>query len=83
MVNVQDICDSRFRCHNANVHAKDAIILASLAYPLSKYLIAPYRDNGYLPRKKKQFNYYLSSTKVFKEQAFEIRKFKILNHTDI
>ncbi|XP_049307318.1 uncharacterized protein LOC115065769 isoform X1 [Bactrocera dorsalis] len=88
-------------CHDANVWknspiykgitcgeiqlAKDAIILADSAYPLSKYLIAPYRDNGHLLREEKQFNYYLSSTRVFIEQAFGILrgKFKILNHIDI
>ncbi|XP_017466842.1 PREDICTED: uncharacterized protein LOC108359474 [Rhagoletis zephyria] len=88
-------------CHDANVWknspiykgitsgrvelAKDAIILADSAYPLSKYLIAPYRDNGHLSREEKQFNYYLSSTKVFIEQTFGILrgKFKILNHIDV
>ncbi|XP_018786722.1 PREDICTED: putative nuclease HARBI1 [Bactrocera latifrons] len=75
-------------CHDANVWknspiykgitsgeiqlAKDAIILTDSAYPLSKYLIAPYRDNGHLLREEKQFNYYLSSTRVFIEQAFGI-----------
>lgn len=48
-------------------------------------MIAPYRDNGHLSREEKQFNYYLSSTRVFIEQTFGILrgKFKILNHIDI
>ncbi|XP_017477354.1 PREDICTED: putative nuclease HARBI1 isoform X1 [Rhagoletis zephyria] len=88
-------------CHDANVWknsplykgiasgqihlAKDAVILADSAYPLSKYIMVPYRDNGHLSREEKQFNYYLSSTRVFIEQAFGIlrQKFKILNHIDV
>ncbi|XP_054088147.1 uncharacterized protein LOC128922257 isoform X2 [Zeugodacus cucurbitae] len=88
-------------CHDANVWknsplykgitsgqinlAKDAIILADSAYPVSRYLIAPFRDNGHLSREEKQFYYYMSSTRVFIEQTFGIfrAKFKILNHIDV
>ncbi|XP_050339968.1 uncharacterized protein LOC126766145 [Bactrocera neohumeralis] len=88
-------------CHDANVWknsplykgitsgqiklAKDAIILADSAYPVSRYLIALFRDNGHHSREEKQFNYYMSSTRVFIEQTFGIfrAKFKILNHIDM
>lgn len=65
--------------------ASGAIILADSAYPLSKYLMVPYRDNGHLTSADRKFNYYLSSTRVLIEQAFGVfrQKFKILNHIDI
>lgn len=64
--------------------AENAIILGDSAYPVSKFLLAPYRDNGHLSREEKQFNYCLSSTRVFIEQAFGIlkSKFRILDHLD-
>ncbi|XP_054743410.1 uncharacterized protein LOC129248028 [Anastrepha obliqua] len=88
-------------CHDANVWrsspvfngitsgqlqlAPGAIILGDSAYPISKSVMAPYRDNGHLTREEKKFNTRLSSTRVFIEQAFGIlkKKFKILNHIDI
>lgn len=56
--------------------AENALILGDSAYPLSKFLMTPYRDNGHLTGEEKQFNYYLSSTRVFIEQAYGILKKK-------
>nr|XP_036232709.1 protein ALP1-like isoform X5 [Bactrocera oleae] len=88
-------------CHDANVWknspiyqqitsgeaqlATTAVILADSAYPLSKYLMVPYRDNGHLSPEEKKFNYYLSSTRVLVEQSFGLlrQKFRILNHIDV
>ncbi|XP_054746583.1 uncharacterized protein LOC129251245 [Anastrepha obliqua] len=88
-------------CHDANVWSNSpiyegittgqvefvsgAIILADSAYPLSKYLMVLYRDNGHLTTADKKFYYHLSSTRVLIEQAFGIlsHKFKILNYIDI
>ncbi|XP_036345848.1 protein ALP1-like [Rhagoletis pomonella] len=88
-------------CHDANVWknspiyqkissgevqlASGAIILADSPYPLTKYLMVPYRDNGHLSTEEKRFNYYLSSTRVLIEQAFGVlrQKFRILNHSDV
>lgn len=87
-------------CHDANVWsnspiyksivggqvplAPNAIILGDSAYPISKFLLTPYRDNGHLTREQKKFNYCLSSTRVMIEQAFGIlkNKFRILEHLD-
>ncbi|XP_054081673.1 putative nuclease HARBI1 [Zeugodacus cucurbitae] len=65
--------------------AGGGIILADSAYPLSKYLIVPFRDNGRLTTDDRKFNHYLSSTRVLIEQAFGVlrQKFKILNHIDV
>ncbi|XP_053968027.1 putative nuclease HARBI1 [Anastrepha ludens] len=52
--------------------APGAIILGDSAYPISKSVMVPYRDNGHLTREEKKFNTRLSSTRVFIEQAFGI-----------
>ncbi|XP_036340628.1 putative nuclease HARBI1 [Rhagoletis pomonella] len=88
-------------CHDANVWrnspiykgitsgevelASGAVILADSAYPLSKYMIVPFRDNGHLSSDERKFNYILSSTRVLIEQAFGVlrSKFRILNHIDV
>ncbi|XP_054737896.1 putative nuclease HARBI1 [Anastrepha obliqua] len=87
-------------CHDANVWnnspiynsvvggqiqlAQNAIILGDSAYPLSTFLLTPYRDNGHLTREQKKFNFCLSSTRVMIEQAFGIlkNKFRILYSMD-
>lgn len=87
-------------CHDANVWknspiyrsilggqvelAENAIILGDSAYPISKFLLTPYRDNGNLSREQKKFNYCLSSTRVLIEQSFGIlkNKFRILDRLD-
>lgn len=70
-------------CHDARVWKNSPIskklhqllpenshLLGDTAYPLTKYLIVPFRDNGHLTRPQKQFNRTLSSTRVIIEQAF-------------
>lgn len=63
-----------------NVH-----LLADSAYPLSTFMMVPYKDNGHLTHEQKKFNYCLSSTRVFIEQSFGIlkKKFQILEYVDI
>ena len=60
-------------------------LLGDGAYPLETFLMTPYKDNGCLTREQKKFNYVLSSTRVFVEQAFGIlkKKFRILNYMKI
>ncbi|XP_031331847.1 putative nuclease HARBI1 [Photinus pyralis] len=42
-------------------------ILEDSAYKCTNYLLTPYKDNGHLTRKQRNFNYKLSSTRVFIE----------------
>uniref|UniRef100_A0A0A1XA05 Putative nuclease HARBI1 n=1 Tax=Zeugodacus cucurbitae TaxID=28588 RepID=A0A0A1XA05_ZEUCU len=65
--------------------AENAVILGDSAYPLSKFLLTPYRDNGHLRSEERNFNYCLSSTRVFIEQSYGIlkQKFKILNYINL
>lgn len=39
-------------------------LLGDTAYPLAKYLITPFKDDGHLTRQKRVFNARLSSTRV-------------------
>ena len=36
---------------------EDSHILGDAAYPLSRYLLTPYKDNGYLSDAQKKYNY--------------------------
>ncbi|KAL5241343.1 hypothetical protein ACI65C_008753 [Semiaphis heraclei] len=48
----------------------NCFILGDSAYPLSEFLMKPYRDNGHLELHQKKFNTILSSSRVVIEQAF-------------
>lgn len=49
---------------------KSCHILGDGAYPLTEGLLTPYKDNGHLSLKEKNFNHKLSSSRVLIEQAF-------------
>lgn len=49
-------------------------ILGDGAYPLRKWLLTPYRDNGHLTQGEKKYNYYHSSNRVVIERAFAVLK---------
>ncbi|XP_017477248.1 PREDICTED: putative nuclease HARBI1 [Rhagoletis zephyria] len=89
------------RCHDASVWNNSPIrraivtnkikipqechLLGVCAYPLETYLIVPNKDNGHLSEEQKRFNYVLSSTRVFVEQALGVlkKKFRILNYLEL
>lgn len=48
---------------------KNTYILGDSAYPLTSYLMVPFRDNGHLTNRQKRFNQKLSSTRVVIENA--------------
>lgn len=55
-------------CNNVNN------ILADAAYPLRRWLMTPYRDNGHLTPQQKRFNFNLSVNRVVIERAFGLLK---------
>lgn len=59
-------------------------ILGDGAYPIQEWLMTPFRDYGNLSRKKRNYNYKLSATRVLIENAFGILKarFRQLGRTD-
>jgi len=84
--------------HDARIYRKSALsrvlntsvdssfhILGDSAYPLEKCLLVPYRDNGHLNQKQKQFNYHLSSSRCAIERAFALLKgkFRRLKYIDV
>ncbi|XP_048511013.1 protein ALP1-like isoform X2 [Athalia rosae] len=60
-------------------------LVGDSAYPLHKYLMTPYKDNGHLTRRQKNYNYELSSKRVVIEQAFGRLKgrFRRLKYLDM
>jgi len=60
-------------------------ILGDSAYPLEKCLLVPYRGNGHLNQKQKQFNYHLLSSRCAIETAFTLLKgkFSRLKYLDV
>lgn len=49
-------------------------IIGDGAYPVRKWLLTPYRDNGHLTQQQKKFNHYLSVNRVVIERAFGLLK---------
>jgi hypothetical protein len=60
-------------------------ILGDGAYPISRYLMTPYRDNGHLTREQVNFNKTLSGTRVLIKNSFGMLKsrFRRLQHIDM
>ncbi|XP_033730552.1 putative nuclease HARBI1 [Pecten maximus] len=58
--------------------------IADGAYPLRRWLLTPFRDNGHLTYQQKNFNYMLSANRVVIERAFGLLKgrFRRLNYLD-
>lgn len=83
-------------CHDSRVLRKsdlwesgpalcgDAHLIGDAAYPLRKWLITPYRDNGHLSPQQRRFNTCLSTTRVTVERAFGLYKgrFRRLQYVD-
>ena len=60
-------------------------LIGDCAYPLNTFLLTPYRDNGHLSGKQKQYNVKLSSKRVVVEQAIGLLKsrFRRLRYLDV
>ena len=60
-------------------------LLGDSAYPLSSWLMTPYRDNGHLTAKQKNYNFLHSSTRMVIERAFALLKgrFRRLKYVDM
>lgn len=72
-------------CENPeNLLPPNSYLLADTAYPLRKFLMVPFKDNGHLTGQQRCFNKKLSSTRVLIENAFArlkglFRRLKYLN----
>lgn len=75
---------NKFENNPRNLLPVGTYLIGDSAYPLAKYLITPFKDNGNLTGNQKLFNARLSSTRVVIEQAFGrlkgmFRRLKYLN----
>ncbi|KAJ8928489.1 hypothetical protein NQ314_018959 [Rhamnusium bicolor] len=64
----------------AEYFPKDSHIIGVAAYPIHPHVMVPFRDNGDLTLRQKNYNYCLSSTRMAIERAFGLLKmrFRIL-----
>ena len=69
MLKNSDLWDDGLQLCNMNYH-----ILADGAYPLRRWLVTPYRDNGHLTPVEKKFNTYHSANRVVIERSFALLK---------
>lgn len=60
----------------------DSYILGDSGYPCLKNLMTPFRDNGHLTRRQRNYNYLLSTNRYIIEHCFGImkQKFRQLYH---
>lgn len=59
---------------------EDTHLLGDKAYPCLPQLMTPYRDNGHLTQNQKNFNFFLSRTRITIERAFGLlqKRFRCL-----
>lgn len=71
---LQDFCNDESKFPN------DTHLIGDAAYKILKTLLVPYKDNGHLTEKQKNYNYCLSSTRMVVERSIGLLKgrFRIL-----
>jgi len=64
----------------AQYFPNDTHLIADAAYSLHTHVMVPFKDNGHLTRRQKNYNFRLSSTRMAIERAFGLLKmrFRIL-----
>jgi len=83
--NVGSVHDQRvFRLSEVYNYLNDPIkfpdnchLLGDAAYTINEHLLVPYRDNGYLSARQRNFNFCHSSARMAIERAFGLLKRKI------
>lgn len=74
-----------FRFLQADNLPKDFHLLGDSAYPISSFLMVPFKDNGHLTQEQRNYNKILSSSRVLIEQAFgDVKsRFRRLKYLDV
>lgn len=52
-------------------------LLGDAAYTIHEHLLPPYRDNGYLSDRQKNFNFYHASARMVIERSFGLLKGRV------
>lgn len=60
--------------HNPSKFLNNSHIIGDAAYTLQEHLLVPYRDNGHLTEKQKNFNFCHSSARMAIERSFGLLK---------
>jgi len=58
----------------AQYFPNDTHLIADAAYSLHTHVMVPFKDNGHLTRRQKNYNFRLSSTRMAIERAFGLLK---------
>lgn len=69
----------------STVFPADSFLVGDAAYPLSKWVLTPFRDTNNLSEKANNYNFIQFSTRIVIEQAFAALKgrFRRLNYIDM
>ena len=75
----------RFCRSKSTIFPGESYLLGDSAYPLTPWLLTPYRDNGHLTAKQRNYNFLHSSSRMVIERAFALLKgrFPRLKYVDI
>lgn len=67
-------------CSDENKFPNDTHLIGDAAYRILRTLLVPYKDNGHLTEKQKNYNYCLASTRMVVERSIGLLKgrFRIL-----
>ena len=57
-----------------NLFPKNTHLLGDSAYPLKKWVLTPFRDNGRLTRRQRRYNFVHSSTRMVVERSLSLLK---------
>lgn len=79
-----DLCDRVLESVDT-MFPNSTYLLGDSAYPLSPWLMTPYKDTGHLSARQRNYNFLHSSTRMVIERAFALLKgrFRRLKYVDL
>jgi len=63
-------------CNNDNNFPNNSHIIGDAAYSIQKHVLVPYKDNGHLTKRQKNYNFCLSSARMMVERSIGLLKLR-------